>query len=243
MTNVNNINCNVCETQLSVMKRCTKCKSVFYCSRECQVKDWPKHQISCKPSNTLQMKSSNYRADDNSIFGNNTATENHQDKRSSFSYPPLVDFSKAVKGARTDFSKPAGKSYLSKDEYHTDVPELNEHEPAVNVSVKCNKDKHKLTIQTSWCGSDIYKYFSYALQVPLQKLKVIHKGKVLCEDNIKGTLKEKAVYQVIGEVAENEDNVDQRDIAVMMHQMGLDRNAAVKVLKQKGDLLDALLDQ
>jgi len=98
-------------------------------------------------------------------------------------------------------------------------------------------------MQTSWSGLDIYKFLSYSLQVPLENLKIIHKGKVLSESDIQETLKDKAVYQVLGEVAENEDNVDQRDIAIMMQQSGMSRNAAVQALKRKGDLLDALLDQ
>merc|ERR1711879_117714 len=30
-------------------KVCGRCKSVFYCSRECQVKAWPTHKRKCKP--------------------------------------------------------------------------------------------------------------------------------------------------------------------------------------------------
>ncbi|PRP85944.1 zinc finger MYND domain-containing protein 10 [Planoprotostelium fungivorum] len=31
-------------------KRCSKCSAAAYCSRECQVKDWPTHKRICKPS-------------------------------------------------------------------------------------------------------------------------------------------------------------------------------------------------
>jgi hypothetical protein len=30
-------------------KRCSICKYVVYCNKECQVKDWPAHKIICKP--------------------------------------------------------------------------------------------------------------------------------------------------------------------------------------------------
>lgn len=38
--------CNKCQKQ--AYKRCSKCKSVWYCSRECQVGDWPQHKEKCK---------------------------------------------------------------------------------------------------------------------------------------------------------------------------------------------------
>jgi hypothetical protein len=40
--------CSHCGAELSDPKRCTKCKSVRYCNRECQVADWPKHKKQCK---------------------------------------------------------------------------------------------------------------------------------------------------------------------------------------------------
>lgn len=37
--------CKKCEK--AAYKRCSKCKSVWYCSRECQVGDWPTHKPTC----------------------------------------------------------------------------------------------------------------------------------------------------------------------------------------------------
>ncbi|XP_060608042.1 uncharacterized protein LOC132760150 isoform X2 [Ruditapes philippinarum] len=235
--------CNTCRKQMQVMKRCTRCKSVMYCSRDCQVKDWPKHQLVCNSANVgnlQQEKNKSYLRNDNSIF-----EDNHT---SSGSHPPLVDFSKATKQKQdtktvNSVTKPKEKCYLFVNEYYTDVPVVNCSEPTSSITVKCNKDKHKLVVQNTWTGVDIYKFLSHSLEIPLEKVKVIHKGKVLSRENICETIKDKAVYQVIGEVAENEEDLDQRDICVMMKQTGLDRQAAVHALKKKGDLLDALLDQ
>ncbi|OMJ25268.1 Histone-lysine N-methyltransferase SMYD3 [Smittium culicis] len=35
-------------TNKSNLKRCSTCKSVYYCSRECQLADWPLHKLECK---------------------------------------------------------------------------------------------------------------------------------------------------------------------------------------------------
>jgi serine/threonine protein phosphatase PrpC len=45
-----NPTCNNIETAVGEFKTCGKCKSVFYCSRECQAKHWKAgHKIECKP--------------------------------------------------------------------------------------------------------------------------------------------------------------------------------------------------
>lgn len=32
------------------MKRCSKCHDTLYCSRVCQLKDWPSHKTTCRPT-------------------------------------------------------------------------------------------------------------------------------------------------------------------------------------------------
>ena len=39
--------CKVCESQES-LKRCAKCKTVYYCTREHQTQDWRNHKTDCK---------------------------------------------------------------------------------------------------------------------------------------------------------------------------------------------------
>ena len=40
--------CAACGKEVSKRKQCSRCKSVNYCSKECQRLDWPKHQKVCK---------------------------------------------------------------------------------------------------------------------------------------------------------------------------------------------------
>ena len=44
------VKCASCGVKNPVMKRCTRCQAVFYCSRECQVKHWKAHKFWCGPN-------------------------------------------------------------------------------------------------------------------------------------------------------------------------------------------------
>lgn len=39
--------CKSCSKNYVSLKCCSKCKNVFYCTRECQVKDFPQHKLIC----------------------------------------------------------------------------------------------------------------------------------------------------------------------------------------------------
>ena len=43
--------CFFCKTETSNLKICSKCKSVSYCSRDCQRQDWKLHKKYCEEKN------------------------------------------------------------------------------------------------------------------------------------------------------------------------------------------------
>ncbi|KAG1727508.1 hypothetical protein EDB19DRAFT_2042822 [Suillus lakei] len=42
------IQCTQCQTTLEKPRKCSKCKSSWYCSEECQKKNWPIHKLVCR---------------------------------------------------------------------------------------------------------------------------------------------------------------------------------------------------
>lgn len=226
------------------MKRCTKCHNVYYCSKECQINDWKNHRQICQMKKLKDSDDKSYR-DDGSIF-----TERKPQGTIKVQHQPVVDFHKAAKDLQnqkfqqetvtTAFQSQT--SYLHCNEYKTDLPLLDESQPFCEITVKCNKEKQKIKVQNAWSGEDIFKIFSNKLKIPYEKIKVIHKGKIITIDSIVQVVSNKAIFQVIGEQAANEDGLDIGDVDLLMRQMGVDRNAAVTALRKSGDVLDAIID-
>jgi methyl coenzyme M reductase subunit D len=40
--------CNTCDKFDNKMNKCSGCQKIYYCNRECQLKDWPNHKQICK---------------------------------------------------------------------------------------------------------------------------------------------------------------------------------------------------
>ncbi|XP_069129985.1 uncharacterized protein [Argopecten irradians] len=253
--------CKVCSRQERVMKRCTRCRNVIYCSRACQLRDWVTHKYDCvrqtdgetKKSTSVEDKSgetSKYRHDDGSIF----TDECDSVSPAKPDYHPTVDFSKALQKKSTvkqgqttkvpvgaDNGAAGARMYLNDNIYMGDTPTPDLSQPHDKIIVKGNKDKQTIVIQLMWSGEEILKVIASEVKIPLNKLKVIHKGKVMTSENIRAVIRPKALFQVIGERAENEDGLDKRDIDIMMSQLHVDRNEAIMALRKNGDVIDALL--
>ncbi|XP_062569868.1 uncharacterized protein LOC134231932 isoform X1 [Saccostrea cucullata] len=244
--------CKMCKQGKQTMKRCTRCREAYYCSRECQAKDWPVHRTMCSltgENSTPDKKqagnsvSVQFTTDDGSIFEQNQ-TPSEED-----TYSPVIDFKKYANSNRNPVtsnkvnrdSSIQGTFYIEKDRICRDVPVLDKSKEYTDIVVKANRQKQTIGIQESWDGDKIYRFLSHSLQIPLDKLKVIHKGKILKADNIKECVQKKAIFQVFGEKAEDSTGVDDRDIELMMKQLNVSRNEAILALKEHGDVVDAML--
>lgn len=64
--------CNVCEEKFELLSLCSKCRYQSYCSKECQVKDWPEHKSECQSVKTYSHSTVNGKIripDDIKILG------------------------------------------------------------------------------------------------------------------------------------------------------------------------------
>ena len=134
-----------------------------------------------------------------------------------------------------------GNGYLNNNQLQYDAPVLDPSKDMTSIVVRAHKTKHRVDLNLHWEGIDTMKYISHTIKVPLDKLKLIHKGKKVEQDNIKKHIMHKAVFQAIGEQAESEDDIDTTDIDVMMRQVSVERNEAIRALRDTDDVVDAIL--
>ena len=70
--------CAVCGE--AAKQRCSKCKGVWYCSRECQLKNWKEHKKMCKMLEEMH-KAEQQRSEDvkkmNQEIGNKESTSSN----------------------------------------------------------------------------------------------------------------------------------------------------------------------
>ena len=169
-------------------------------------------------------------------------------------FTPRVDFEGAnqrliAKGKELETAKSQpkenSKTYLHKNAVCSDLPTFDPDSPNTEISVKSNKEKHKIQVNNSWSWGEVTKIISHRTEIPLEKMKIIAKGKMITEEALFWTLasQRKMVFQVIGVKAENEDGLTESAVNVVMNQMSIDRNDAVRALKSSsGNVVDAMLN-
>jgi hypothetical protein len=120
---------------------------------------------------------------------------------------------------------------------------LQTNEDPITIFIKHNKEKKKLEIvMKSEDRNSTFQQISDFVKIPVEKLKLIHKGRMVMPENIHTFLNHRALFLAFGEVCECEDGLDKSDIDVLMKQLNVERNVAVKALRQTGTLLDAIFD-
>jgi NACalpha-BTF3-like transcription factor len=56
------------------------------------------------------------------------------------------------------------------------------------------------------------------------------------------SLKPNSVFLAFGEVAESEDGLEAKDIELIMKQLSVERNVAIKALRKTNSLIDAIFE-
>ena len=115
-------------------------------------------------------------------------------------------------------------------------------EETVKIIIKLNKVKQELCVSRTQDGKTILQVISDAVSIPVSKLKLIHKGKMATCDNIQGMLFNRATFLAFGEISESEEGLEKADIDLIVKQLDVERNLAVKVLRRTGNVLDAIIE-
>ena len=125
---------------------------------------------------------------------------------------------------------------VAEDSYVAEEP------PSVGVNVKYAKAKYRVELALVYTGKQVFEEFSRVTKVPVTGIKVIHKGKLQTEMSVLGNVAENATFFVIGQMAEDEEGLDTGDIELIMKQLSVERNVAVKALRKTNCLLDAIFE-
>ena len=131
---------------------------------------------------------------------------------------------------------------LTKSKTCSDLPEVDPEQPSICIRVKANKKKYAITLQSDWSGATMMKVVSHNLRIPLDQLKLIRQGKQVTVETMGEVVMNKAMFQAIGEEAEDEDGLEAEEIELVMRQATASRNQAVRSLRKTGDVIDAIFD-
>ena len=113
---------------------------------------------------------------------------------------------------------------------------------SVAIIIKHNKVRQELSVPSTENGDAILQMISHCVGIPVSKLKLIHKGKMVTRDNIQSMLFNKALFLAFGEISESEEGLIKEDIDLIVKQLGVERNLAVKVLRKNGNVVDAIIE-
>lgn len=239
-----------------------------YSCKKCQVCHWSYHKQSCQDintkgsernaspisvssvrfSNSLHYKSS-FEVDNsglNQLYNKEDISEECANYYSHVSGNCCVNEGEWEKGGR----KKIDSDKLSNAMQQICLPcsqESNETEKVteketVSIVIRHNKVKHELTVSKSDNGNSLLQVISDSVSIPISKLKLIHKGKIATSENIKEMLFNRALFLACGEVSESEEGLEKTDIDLIVEQLDVDRNLAIRTLRKTGSVLDAIIE-
>ena len=159
----------------------------------------------------------------------------HQ-KKNEGEFTELKENGSVNKGPNADVQNLSGDSKIEENLY------ANPHNDVVVVYVKYAKVKHKVEINFPCMGHQALEHFSRVLHIPLERLKLIHKGQLQTQYNIMERLKQNSVYLAFGEMNESEDGLEAEDIELIMKQLSVERNVAIRALRKTNCVIDAILE-
>lgn len=220
------------------------CLFFFYSSKECQTKRWQQHKAVChelrKESAVQELDSRLIDSKQKTLL--NIDGDNKQVgfyEKSACKETISAEFKKCNEET-SEVNKLTGKivEFCPGGQITENVCKGS----SVTIIIKHNKCKHELSVQKQLPGKALLQVISNALCIPVSKLKLIHKGKMVTSDNIHGMLFDKALFLAFGEVSESEEGLEKTDIDLIVKQLDVERNLAVKVLRKTGNVLDAILE-
>jgi NACalpha-BTF3-like transcription factor len=86
-----------------------------------------------------------------------------------------------------------------------------------------------------------YKALGGHFHVPVSRLRVIKRGQLISAALFLEHVKDQDAVQVLGKASEDESGLDAKDIDLILQQMGGERDAVVRALRQEGNVIDAMV--
>ena len=152
-----------------------------------------------------------------------------------------INFEAAFGSLRAKSEVKAGEEYPECQNTPSTFQQDHVTNSFATITVKYQNEKYKFELQEHMEGQQIMELIVDKVHIPLEKLTLVHKGKKVNSENVKSLIRDKAVFMAIGEKAENEEGLNKDDIKVLMKQLSVERNVAVKALRETGDVVDAIL--
>ncbi|XP_031554547.1 SET and MYND domain-containing protein DDB_G0273589-like [Actinia tenebrosa] len=262
------LKCSYCDKTVRFMKLCTQCRAILYCSRECQIKDWPSHKKKCTK---VKFKTKEQKALKGIIYQNkileekeNKVKENHgnsskvmndekqlEQQMENFQnidkkQENILNNGKILSSSLKKESEEESpkENCTSKTDTNDEIQGISQwNGETVTIFIRHNKEKKKVDIvKKPNDNNSTFQQISDFLRIPVGKLKLIHKGKMIVPENANAFLTHGAMFLAFGEASECEDGLDKTDIDILIKQLNVDRNMAVKALRRTGTLLDAIFD-